>query len=109
MRKLIKIIKEKWLRQTSLTVLLVVITLAIFLGVNILIRKLDLSPIDFTKEKLYSLSDDSKNEVKNIDLNVTLYYFGYTEESTAVILGKQYHDVNDKITVQLVNTSERPV
>lgn len=108
MRKLIKIIKEKWLRQTSLTVLLVVITLAIFLGVNILIRKLDLSPIDFTKEKLYSLSDDSKNEVKNIDLNVTLYYFGYTEESTAVILGKQYHDINDKITVQLVNTSERP-
>ena len=67
MRKLIKIIKEKWLRQTSLTVLLVVITLAVFLGLNILIRKLDLAPIDFTKEKLYSLSDDSKNEVKDIN------------------------------------------
>lgn len=108
MKKIIKLIKEKWLKQTSLTILLVAIVLFIFFIVNVIFNNIDLSPIDFTSDKLYSLSEDSKKEVEKIEQNVTLYYFGYSEDSTPVVLGKQYHNVNDKITVSILTTSERP-
>ncbi len=108
MRKIIKLIKEKWLRETSLTILLVVIILSVFILINAIFKNLNLSPIDFTQEKIYTLSEDSKNEIKGIEQNVQMYFFGYNENSTAVSLGNQYHNENDKISVQVITTSERP-
>ena len=108
MRKLIEIIKTKWIRDTVLTLALVLILIAVFLLINLVFINLDIAPIDFTAEKLYTLSDESKEQVANIEQNVTLYFFGYDEEDTAVTLAKQYNDTNDKITIQLINTSERP-
>ena len=91
-----------------LIILVVLILIAVFLLINLVFINLDLTPIDFTAEKLYTLSDESKEQVANIEQNVTLYFFGYDEEDTAVTLAKQYNDTNDKITIQLINTSERP-
>ncbi|MBR3134773.1 MAG: GldG family protein [Clostridia bacterium] len=107
-KRIIRLIKEKWLRQTSLTILLVAIILIVFILINTIVNNLSLKPIDFTKEKIYSLSDESKNEVKKVEQNVTIYFFGYEEDETPVVLGKQYHDVNDKITVMIVKPEERP-
>lgn len=107
-KKVIRVIKEKWLRQTSLTLLLVAIIVCIYIVLNMVIKNLNLNPLDFTQEKIYSLSEDSKNEIKKVEQNVTLYYFGYTDSETPVVLGNQYHNENDKITVQMVSTSERP-
>lgn len=108
MRRFIKFIKEKWLRQTSLTILLVAIIFAIFLLTNKIIENLSLSPIDFTQEKVYSLTDESKEEIKKVELNVDMYLFGYEEESTAVVLANQYHNVNEKISVHVIDAEERP-
>ena len=108
MKKFIRLIKDKWLRQTSLTIFLVAIIFAIFLFTNKILSNLNLSPIDFTQEKLYSLTDDSKEAVKKVEVNVDMYFFGYTEQSTQVILGNQYHDANEKINVHLVDVEERP-
>lgn len=108
MRKFIETIKKKWIKDTILTLALVLILLAVFILINLLFVNLDISPIDFTAEKLYTLSEESKNQVKNVEQNVILYFFGYDEENTTITLAKQYHDVNDKISVQVINTSERP-
>lgn len=108
MKKFIKLIKEKWLRQTSLTVLLIAIMVCVFIIINTIFQNSNLSPIDFTEEKIYSLSDESKEQVKNIEQNVNMYFFGYEDSSTPVILGKQYHDVNNKINTILINKNERP-
>ena len=108
MRKFIRLIKEKWLRQTGLTIFLVAIIFAIFLLTNKILDNLNLAPIDFTQEKLYSLTDDSKDVIKNVEVNVEMYFFGYSEDSTQVILGNQYHDVNDKINVHIIDVEERP-
>ena len=64
MRRFIKLIKEKWLRQTSMTIFLVAVIFAIFLLGNKILDNLNIAPLDFTKEKLYSLSDESKQEIK---------------------------------------------
>lgn len=108
MRKFIEIIKKKWIRDSLLTATLVLILIAIFILVNLLFMNLDIAPWDFTEQGLYTLSDESKEQIANVEQNVTMYFFGYDEGSTAVTLAKQYHDANDKITVQIINTSERP-
>ena len=108
MKRFIKLIKEKWLRQTSLTILLVAMILAIFLVGNGILQETTIAPLDFTKEKMYSLSDDSKEQIKNIGQNVTMYLFGYTDDSQIAILARQYSDVNEKIRVEIIQASERP-
>lgn len=108
MRKFIEIIKKKWIRDGLLTATLVLILIAIFILVNLLFMNLDIAPWDFTEQGLYTLSDESKEQIANVEQNVTMYFFGYDEGSTAVTLAKQYHDANDKITIQIINTSERP-
>lgn len=108
MKRFIKLIKEKWLRQTSLTILLVALILAIFIMGNGILQQVNISPLDFTKEKRFSLSDDSKNQVKNIEQDVNIFLFGYTDDTEAAILARQYSNVNDKIKVELIQASERP-
>lgn len=108
MKKFIEIIKKKWVKDSLFTFIMVAFLIALFLAINVIVINLDLTPIDFTKEKLYTLSDESKNQISQTEQNVTLYFFGYTEEDTTITLAKQYEDINDKITVQIINTSERP-
>lgn len=108
MKKIIEVIKKKWLRKTILTVCLVAILLAIYLGLNIWVQSLNINPFDFTQEQRYTLSDESKEQVKNVEEDVIIYFFGYTEESTAFSLAKQYNNVNSHITAEVVNITERP-
>ncbi len=108
MKKIIEVIKKKWLRKTILTVCLVAILLAIYLGLNIWVQSLNIDPFDFTQEQRYTLSDESKEQVKNVEEDVIIYFFGYTEESTAFSLAKQYNNVNSHITAEVVNITERP-
>ena len=44
-------------------------------------QSLDLTPLDFTQEQLYTLTDESKEKVKNIDKDVNIYFIGYTENN----------------------------
>ena len=108
MKKIIEVIKKKWLRKTMLTIALIAILLAIYFGINIWVQSLNIDPFDFTQEKRYTLSDESKEQVKNVEEDVTIYFFGYTEDSTAFSLAKQYNNVNSHIKAEVVNITERP-
>ena len=108
MRKFIEIIKKKWIRDSLLTATLVSNSNSNIYISKFTIMNLDIAPWDFTEQGLYTLSDESKEQIANVEQNVTMYFFGYDEGSTAVTLAKQYHDANDKITIQIINTSERP-
>ena len=70
--KFIEIIKKKWLIKGSTTLLLVAIIVAVFIAINILMQNLELAPLDFTEEKLYSLTDASKERIKNIEKDVNM-------------------------------------
>lgn len=106
--KFIEIIKKKWLINGTKTLILVLLIVAIFLGINIGMQKLNLTPIDFSQEKLYTLSDESKDKVKNIDKEVHIYFIGYSEEAIDLDLAKQYNNANEKIIVESVNATDRP-
>lgn len=106
--KFIEIIKKKWLVDTSKTFLLMAIIVAVFIGVNVLMQKWNPTPIDFSQEKLYTLTDESKEKVKNIDKDVNIYFVGYTDEDSNLELAKQYKKANEKITAEAVDANNRP-
>lgn len=105
--RFIQAIKKKWLISGTKTVILFAIIIALFILVNYGMQALDLTPIDLTKEKLYSLTDESKAKIKDINKEVKIYLVGYTDDSTLVDLAKQYAKVNEKITVEAVDVTER--
>lgn len=106
--KWIEIIKKKWLINGTMTCLLVVIIIAIFILINIIMQKLELTPIDFTQEKLYTLTDESKEKVKNIEKDVNIYFVGYTDDNANLDLAKQYKKANERIKAESVDVNNRP-
>jgi len=108
-KKIIEIIKKKWLRDTALTIILVAIIVAAFIALNLWVNTLNVTALDFTQDKLYTLSDESKNLVKDIDKDITVYFFGLEDENnTAMNFVKQYAEANEKIKIEVVKLAERP-
>ena len=107
MKKLIEILKKKWLRETTLTIVLVALILVAFVALNLWVKSLDITDIDFTKEKLYTLSEESKKQISNINDKIVIYFFGYEDGSTAVDLAKQYSKENENISVEIIDITER--
>ena len=106
--KFIEIIKKKWLIDSSKTILLVVIIIAFFIGITVLMQKLDLTPIDLTEDKLFTLTKESKEQVKNIDKDINIYFVGYSDDNSTLDLARQYTKANDKIKVEAVTSENRP-
>ena len=95
-------IRKKWLSNTSQTVILVLAIISAFIAINIYVQKLDLETIDVTKNKIYTLSDSSKEVIKNINKDVTVYLYGIEEGSTLADFVKQYSRANDHIKCEIL-------
>ena len=106
--KFVETLKKKWLVNGTKTFLLVVIIIAAFIGISLWMQKLNITPIDLTEDKLFTLTEDSKKEVKDINQDVNIYFVGYTDTDSVVDLAKEYTKANDKIKVETVTTESRP-
>ena len=106
--KFIETIKKRWLINGTKTFLLVVIILAVFVGISVLMKKINPTPIDPTEDKLFTLTSESKEKVKDIDKDINIYFVGYSDDDSTLDLAKQYTKVNDKIKVEAVTQDSRP-
>lgn len=106
--KFIETIKKKWLINSSKTIILIIIILALFIGITITMQKLQLTPIDLTADKLFTLTEESKQKVKDIEKEINIFFVGYTDEDSTLDLAKQYTKVNDKIKIESVTATDRP-
>lgn len=106
MKKKIEKIKEKWIRDTAKTAIMIIILFVVFIGINVIIQKLDLQDIDVTQNQLFTLSDTSKKQVENIQKDVTIYIIGFDGETSLSDLAKQYTDVNEKIKTEIIENIE---
>ena len=101
-------IKQKIFKNNFNIIILVIILISTFIIINVLINELNLTPIDLTKDKLYTLSEDSKEQISKINQEVHIYFFGYSESSSIIMLAKQYHNINDKISAEAIDILKRP-
>ena len=108
MKNLIQKIKKSWLIKRTTTIIFMLILVALFIILTLWINNLDLNPIDFTSEKLYTLTDTSKERVKDIQKDVNIYFIGYSEGDSVIDLAKQYHNANSIINVEVTDSTSRP-
>ena len=103
-----QLIRSKKIVDFFYTLILVVVVISAYISINIITNILDISNIDLTPQKFYSLSKESKEELKNIDKEIAMYIFGYSENTGVVDLAKQYAKYKKGITVELVSIEDRP-
>ena len=72
MKKFLEIIKNKWLIKGTTTLLLVLLVIACYIGLNMLVEKINVENLNITEKKLYSLSDETKTKLKDLDQDVTI-------------------------------------
>ena len=66
--KFIEVIKKKWLRNITLTILLFAIIICAYLGINYAVSLANISDLDFTAEKILWLSTSPKLEKETISV-----------------------------------------
>ena len=98
MKKLLGIIKNKWLIKGTTTLILVAIIIAIYILLNWGVEKVNLEDLDLTEKKLYSLSDETKNKMSNLEKNITIQLINM--DDYVVEYAKKYTKITDKIQVE---------
>lgn len=89
----------KWLRKTSLTILLILIIILMGIIINLSIDYANIEEIDVTADKIYSLSDRSKQIAESIDQEVEMLLInmsGYED------FAYKYNSINDNIKIEVI-------
>lgn len=103
MKKFLEIIKNKWLIKGTTTLLLVIIIIACYVGLTILADKIEIEDIDLTEKKLYSLSDETKNRIQNLDEDITIQLINVDDYDYIKEYVKKYEMFSDKIKIEEVD------
>ncbi len=103
MKKIIEIIKKKWLKDTFLTILLIVIIFAIYFGINYGVEKLNLEDIDLTTDKIYSISEETTTKLANLDKDVTIQLINLSNYVYLLDFTNKYTQVNSHIMVERID------
>lgn len=93
--------RDKKFKQGSYAALSTIIIICIVVAINLLVGKFNIK-FDLTKNKLYTLSDQSKNILKSVnkDVNIIALFKAGNEDKALKQILSQYEKVSDKIKVQ---------
>ena len=105
--RFINTIKKKWLISGTNTILLIAILIAITIFINSMVKSFKWTPIDLTSNKQYTLTETSKDRIKNITNNVDIYLVGYTDTDSIMVLANQYNKANKNINIEIIDLNTR--
>ena len=94
-------VQKKIFKQTGLTILLVLVIIAAYFEINILINKTNFRNIDVTADHVYSITDETKEKLKDIPKEVKIQLVNFENYSTTSIYAdveniiNQYKDINN--------------
>lgn len=103
MKKIIEIIKKKWLKDTFLTILLIAIIFAIYFGINYGVEKLNVKDIDLTTDKVYSISEETTTKLANLDKDVTIQLINLSDYVYLLDFTNKYTQLNNYIKVERID------
>lgn len=105
-------VSVKSFRMGAYSIGMIVAAVALVAVVNVIVSKMpvNLTSIDLTSEKIYSITDQTKEFVKNMEEDVTIYVM-VKEEAEDVTLGQtleRYEALSDYIKVEYVDPTINP-
>ena len=104
----LKLLKNKVFKETAWTIALIVFMLMVFVIVNKALDVANIDSLDITTEQIYSLTDESKEIISKVDLNVNIVLLNYDKDDLPAILARKYKSINDKIDYACINYWENP-
>lgn len=108
MKKFFEIITNKWLLKTTTTILLVAIVIAFYVAVNFGVKQINIEDWDLTTKKLYSLSDATKDKLKELNTEVTIQLMNMSNQNYILEYADKYKKLSDKIILERIDdTSTR--
>lgn len=97
-------LKNKWLLKISTTIILIAVILGCYFVLTMLMKdKWTLPEIDLTKNKIYSLSEETENKIKNIDKDIEITLVNFSNNDTVLNFADKYKNLNKKIKVEIVD------
>ena len=96
-------LKKKWLINGSKTIILVLIIVAIYIGVNILLQNVVLPEIDCTQNKIYSLSQETKDKLTDLDREITITLINYSNYQSVINFTERYVELNNQIKIEKID------
>lgn len=103
LKELVKINKKK-LKNGSSSMLYVILLVAVVVVVNLIVAEIpeEYTLIDVSSQKLYTISDETRDFLDGLDQDVTIYHIVQSgnEDSVIVRLLNRYAEYSDHITVE---------
>lgn len=100
--KLSLFFRKRFMMDRTITILLIAILVVGYISINLWVKQLNLKEIDVTSNKIYTLSDASKQAISKINQDIKIYAYGYESNSTFLNFLRQYHEANEKITYEVL-------
>lgn len=100
---------KKALSRTTYTIFMLVIIISAYIGINMLVEHINPTDIDLTADKIYSLSDASKQIAKSINKEVEIILVNMSDVQSVVDFSNRYSKENELIKVtEITNVNEHP-
>lgn len=93
-------LKNKWLIKGTTTLLLVAIIIACYALINFGVSKINVEDIDCTEKKLYSLSDETKTKIADLDQDITIQLINMSSTTYVVEYANKYPAISKKINIE---------
>ena len=103
MKKFWETITNKWLLKGTTTLILVAIVIAGYIGINLVTEQIKLEDLDFTTTNLYSLSEETKNRLENLEDEITIQLINMGDYSYVIEYADKYQKASDKVTVEQID------
>ena len=84
-------LRKRLIASRFKTFILILFIVIVIWGINIWAESKKLAQIDKKKNHLYSLTETSKDQLKNLKKEVKIYVYGYTEKDDLVQFLQQYN------------------
>jgi len=99
-KKFFKLITNKWLLKGTTTVILVALVIVGYALLNWGVKQIEVADLDFTTKKLYSLSEQTKERLKELDEDITIQLINFSDYTYLVEYANRYKIESDKVTVE---------
>lgn len=101
-KKIGETINKRVLVKGTTTAIFILIIFAIYIGVTVLLDKVILPEYDFTTDKIYSISDETKTKVGSLEKDVTITVINYANNEVIDLLEK-YQVLSDHLKIERID------